>query len=164
MKLHIQCAYCSQLVTYVLKASDEMTLKGRSLTFDDKMKCPTCDSVTSVEIVTKRKSKGKRMREFEAKAEEANRLAIRAKAVINKKIGDALLAQPGCTCAESAKHRGEGTHRGEPSGHPLSTGWSRDPKTGHTLPTIPKHYYHCPLNGTAEEQLAIDVIFQEETK
>lgn len=151
MILKVKCAYCPQMIQYTTRASDVFTLSRRSMIFDDKMKCPSCGSISVVEISTKRKSKGKKMREMEAKAAATEVAAIRVAATLNAKIGDALLAQPGCECGEMTKHRGMGTHRGEPSGHPLSTGWSRDGKTGHMLPTLPHHYYHCPLRGSEQE-------------
>lgn len=148
-RLSCRCAYCSHVLE--LDFGRGLVLKHRSAIVGNNIKCDACGSTFAVEISTKRKSKGKKMREIEARAAAKEVEAIRECAALNKKVGDALLAQPGCECGKMAQHRGTGTHLGEPSGHPLSTGWSRDGKTGHMLPTLPQHYYHCPLRGSEQE-------------
>lgn len=145
MRIDVACAYCFivsriQLGEIVLrKRSEELCV----------FRCDTCGSSSVVELSTKRKSKGAAQKRFEAKREADHAAEVAAARERNAKIGARLFAQPGCTCAQRAKHYGdEGPARG--SGHPLSTGFSRS-HSGAMVPVVPRHYGGCPVRDTEAE-------------
>lgn len=148
--LRIACSYCRSIM---LLRVDVIEIKGRSALVGPPLKCTNCGSVTQIEIATKRKSKGKAMRAAEAEHDAKYREQLELQRKANETIGTALLLQSGCICASyaSAGERSGSTHNGIGSGHLLSTGWSRDDKRGGMMPTVPRHYHHCPCRGTDEE-------------
>lgn len=156
MNLTIACSYCRRQI--VLKISSTIIVNGRSSLLGGPVRCEACDSTTQIEISTKRVRKGKGMRDIEVRAQARIDLEVERCRKRNAAIGAKLLEQPGCRCAAlHADYPGRGhTDRGRDGGHYLSTGWSRDDKTGGMLPTLPHHYHHCACHGTAEERQIIE--------
>jgi hypothetical protein len=142
MTSEIRCAFCTGFVRVDLTGR----YPGRTTTCST-LKCPHCDSTFVVEVKTLRKSKGKRLRGFEAKA-KANHDALAAQyEIANEEVARQLLAEPGCTCATEAAIRSADTYhdRRRPDAPDGLTKGGVGKRDGHNgMPYPPRHRYHCP--------------------
>lgn len=153
IKIGLACAYCAGSIVFEQGPFDLRGKLGGLLREGNvtAIKCPHCDSTFTVDVVTKRKSKGRRLKAIEQKRAEKHAADVAAAITRNTEIAAALLAEPGCTCAaeqaiDAARwHRYGYTNEAAREkqlaeyGHLFgSTGAS------HGIPTPPRHDHRCP--------------------
>ena len=148
MRFHMRCAYCPHVVQIDVAQQVRVTRRSDEIA---RVKCPSCGSTFSVELSTKRRTKGAGAKAAEAKLAAEHRAEVAAACELNARIGDQLLAMPGCTCSRYLAQRElGGLHRVTDYGHLLSHGMSRS-KSGAMVPVLPRHLHVCPCRGTEAE-------------
>lgn len=145
-KVGISCSYCGALNLISLGESNAFDLvpstNGRIAreksvcTFP----CDKCTSRTELVLSTRRKSKGKLVKEREAKEAAERAKAVAETEAHNARIALQLLAQPGCTCREVHEAK---KARGEWMGYDRDDGLAAG-GTSHGMPRPPTHRYGCP--------------------
>lgn len=143
--MKVSCSYCRTTIAIALDATKGEDRDERVATF----KCPSCDSTTEVWLVTKRKSKGTRMKSHEAKQAALRAQKVSAVEADNSRIAQQLLAQPGCACV--ALREAERTRRGWGDPYERADGLV---ETGSTngLPKPPTHRSGCPAKDHSIER------------
>lgn len=141
----LACAYCYCEVHFRIGNIEVRDVRGNRLTRAGQFTtiiCPHCDSRFSLHITSKRKSKGRRLKVDEAKRAAEHAELVRQAEARNEEIAKQLLAEPGCTCAQSKdtnyySGRTDGLH---------NSGATRN-----NLPLPPVHRYSCPANPKNKE-------------
>lgn len=135
-KLAVRCAYCP--ATVHIDAGD-VSITQRTEQIGKTIKCDACGSGFTLWITTKRASKGKRIKEAEAKQKAAHAAKVEEAVKRNDEIAARLLAEPGCKCAEYA------------AGPKAHLSWRDDRRDGlqsggttNGIPNEPRHRYDCP--------------------
>lgn len=135
MKLNIRCSYCSTAVNITLSSGSCLRRCEKQTSF----KCPTCDSTTEVWIDTKRKAKGRRLKDTEAQQRAEHASSKREAEECNERLAKILLDTPGCTCADNKPNAHELRYNNmRPDG-------LRHGRVANGIPGPPRHNWYCPL-------------------
>lgn len=153
VKILLACAYCYQPVVWNQGAIELRGKRGQALREGQiaTLQCPHCDSKFVVDLNTRRKSKGRRLKAVEAKRKTEHDAKVREAEIENEEIAKQLLMESGCDCGEYAeRQRAHGNYGyGDRKDGLRSTGTGQD-----GVPLPPQHRYGCPANPRNRQEAA----------